>query len=65
MKIHFFILFFVFASVICENQVKISYSKIGEKWREITSYIHAVFTMGGLKDFISYLINTVISFFSK
>lgn len=37
MKIHFFILFFVFASVIYGNEVKISYSKIGEKWREITS----------------------------
>ena len=35
MKIH--ILFFIFVSVICEDQVKISYSKIGENWRKITS----------------------------
>ena len=37
MKIHFIVLFFVFTSVICEDQVKISYSKIGEMWRKITS----------------------------
>ena len=32
-----------------------------EKWREITSYIPAVFPMGGLKDFISYLIKDKVS----
>ena len=37
MKFHFFVFFFLFAYIACENQVKISYSKIGEMWPKIVS----------------------------